>query len=139
MVKMWKSYHFLVGLTENEAFSCKNTLINDAKLIQKLPLANLVNGYGNRGMLVEDLESRFGYESINIEKIKTNELILAVKIRDAFKLNQDETLNYTLDNRQEDNLKSSTLGIWVISESEVHPIKYIIGVHTGADNALVSA
>ncbi|OSM25233.1 hypothetical protein B6S41_00910 [Enterococcus faecalis] len=42
-------------------------------------------------------------------------------------------------NRQDDNLKNSTLGIWVISESEVQPIKYIIGVHTGADNAVVSA
>lgn len=134
-----KAYIVSYGLTENEAFSCENTLINYAKLIQKLPLTNLVNGHGNRGMLVEDSENQFGYESISIDEIKTNELILAVKIRDAFNLNQDETLNYTFDNRQDDNLKSRTLGNWVIGKSKVQQIKYIIGVNTGADNAVVSA
>ena len=37
-----------------------------------------------------------GYDSINLENINTNELILAVKIRDVFLLDKDESKSILL-------------------------------------------
>ena len=56
----------------------------------------MINGHGSKAYLVEDLENEFGYDSINLENINTNELILAVKIRDAFLLDKDESKSILL-------------------------------------------
>ncbi|MCE7782211.1 helix-turn-helix domain-containing protein [Staphylococcus xylosus] len=82
-----------------------------------------------------------GYDSINLENINTNELILAVKIRDAFLLDKDESKEYPINESKRDrnNLKSRTLGNWIIGKDKIHKIKYIIGINTGANNAVVSA
>lgn len=126
-------YIISYGLTESEAFSAENVLINFLNLTNKTTLTNMINGHGSKAYLVEDLENEFGYDSINLENINTNELILAVKIRDAFLLDKDES------KRDRNNLKSRTLGNWIIGKDKIHKIKYIIGINTGANNAVVSA
>lgn len=129
------------GLTESEAFSAENVLINFLNLTNKTTLTNMINGHGSKAYLVEDLENEFGYDSINLENINTNELILAVKIRDAFRLDKDESKEYPIKESKRDrsNLKSRTLGSWIIGKDKIHKIKYIIGINTGANNAVVSA
>ncbi|QJI68540.1 hypothetical protein HI031_00275 [Staphylococcus haemolyticus] len=110
-------------------------------LTNKTTLTNMINGHGSKAYLVEDLENEFGYDSINLENINTNELILAVKIRDAFLLDKDESKEYPINESKRDrnNLKSRTLGSWIIGKDKIHKIKYIIGINTGANNAVVSA
>ncbi|OEK63349.1 hypothetical protein ASS98_05965 [Staphylococcus equorum] len=134
-------YIISYGLTESEAFSAENVLINFLNLINKTTLTNMINGHGSKAYLVEDLENEFGYDSINLENINTNELILAVKIRDAFLLDKDESKEYPINESKRDrnNLKSRTLGNWIIGKDKIHKIKYIIGINTGANNAVVSA
>ena len=41
--------------------------------------------------------------------------------------------------RDRNNLKSRTLGSWIIGKDKIHKIKYIIGINTGANNAVVSS
>ncbi|MGX0301590.1 hypothetical protein ACUXLJ_001646 [Staphylococcus hominis] len=36
-------------------------------------------------------------------------------------------------------MKSRTLGNWIIEKDKIHKIKYIIGINTGANIAVVSA
>ncbi len=135
------SYILSYGLSEAEAFASENALINYARLIQRLPLTNLVKGHGSKAMLVEDIEECFGFQPMSISEIATDELILAVKVRDAFRLSKDETKEYPLDDtlRDVNNLKSRTLGNWVIGRDKIHRIRYIIAINTGADNAVVAA
>lgn len=136
-----KGYILSYGLTQEEAFASENALINYAKLIQGIPLTNLVSGHGTNAMSVEEIEDRFGYRPISLDEIATNELILAVKVRDAFKLSKDESKEYPIDDTYRDitNLKSRTLGNWIIGKDKIHRIRYVIAVNTGADNAVVAA
>lgn len=135
------SYILSYGLTESEAYASENALINYAQLIQGLSLTNLVKGHGSKAMLVEEIEERYGFQPVPINEIATNELILAVKVRDAFNLCKDESKEYPIDDRFRDdnNLKSRTLGNWVIGRDKIHRIRYVIAVNTGADNAVVAA
>lgn len=136
-----KGYILSYGLTQEEAFASENALINYAKLIQGIPLTNLVSGHGTNAMSVEEIEDRFGYRPMSLDEIATNELILAVKVRDAFKLSKDESKEYPIDDTYRDitNLKSRTLGNWIIGKDKIHRIRYVIAVNTGADNAVVAA
>lgn len=134
-----ESYIISYGLSEKEAYASENTLINYVKLVQGHPLTNMVKGHGTIGMSVEELEKRFGYQSIEEADIQTNELILAVKITDGFSLSLDESLEYGINRRDDKNLKSRTLGEWIVGENRLPKIKYIIGVNTGASNAVISA
>ena len=84
------SYILSYGLTESEAYASENTLINYAQLIQGLSLTNLVKGHGSKAMLVEEIEEQYGFQPMPINEIATDELILAVKVRDAFNLCEDE-------------------------------------------------
>lgn len=54
-------------------------------------------------------------------------------------LDTDEELDYLFDNQDDANLKSRTLGNWVIGKDVASKVKYVIGVHTGLQNAVVSA
>ncbi|XUB42925.1 hypothetical protein IGL03_002207 [Enterococcus sp. DIV0808] len=85
------SYILSYGLTESEAYASENALINYAQLIQGLSLTNLVKGHGSKAMSVEEIEDRYGFQPMSINEIATNELILAVKVRDAFNLSKDES------------------------------------------------
>ena len=62
-------------------------------------------------------------------------------MRDAFELCKDESDEYPIDDkfRDDHNLKSRTLGNWVIGRDKIHRIRYIIAINTGADNAVVAA
>ena len=127
--------HFL---TEDEAFVGESTLINFLKIVQNIDLTNLVSGQGEKGMSVEELEKIYGYEPISKDNLKHHGLILAVKIKNSFSLSNDESLNYE-EKRDDTNLKSRTLGVWKIGQDKINDIKYVIGINTGADNAVVSA
>ena len=135
------SYILSYGLTESEAYASENVLINYAQLVQGLSLTNLVKGHGSKAMSVEEIEEQYGFQEMSINEIATDELILAVKVRDAFNLSKDESQEYPIDDRFRDdnNLKSRTLGNWVIGRDKIHRIRYVIAVNTGADNAIVAA
>ncbi|MDT2830606.1 hypothetical protein P7H62_09315 [Vagococcus carniphilus] len=137
--KQIKSYIITHSLTEKEAYASENTLINYLGLVEKKQLTNLVSGHGAIGDSVENLEKRYGYQPIEIEDILTNELILVVKIRDAFFLDIDETKEYQVGQRDDQNLKSRTLGEWIVGKDAIKRIAYVIGVNSGANNAVVSA
>ncbi len=49
-------YIISYGLTESEAFSAENVLINFLNLTNKTTLTNMINGHGSKAYLVEDLE-----------------------------------------------------------------------------------
>lgn len=132
-------YIISFGLTDSESFAAENALINYSNLVQKNNLTNLVGGHGSFGYLVESIEERFGYQRMDESDINTNDLILAVKIRNGFDLIKDENLDYAIGERDDNNLKSRTLGEWIIGADKIEQIKYIIGINTGADNAVISA
>lgn len=130
------------GLTENEAFASELTLINYFKILRHDELlTNKVGGHGSVGMSVGELEKRYGYTPISINEIKADGLILAVKIKDSFNLSTDDNGIYGLTDAERDsnNLKSRTLGRWVIGKNMAEEIKYVIGINTGANNSVVSA
>ena len=126
------------GLSENEAFAVENALINFLGLSN---LTNKVSGHGKRGDTVENIERKYGFEPMSIDAIKTNSLILAVKIKDAFNLSTDENTEFDHINgiKDDNNLKSRTLGQWKISDKNIEEIKYVIGINTSAKNSVVSA
>ncbi|EOT48601.1 MULTISPECIES: LEM-3-like GIY-YIG domain-containing protein [Enterococcus] len=135
------SYIVSYGLTQAQAFASENALINYIKLVQGIELTNIVNGHGTRAMLVEELEEQFGYQPLDLKEIATDELILAVKVKDAFQLSKDESKEYSIyaGSRDDMNLKSRTLGNWVIGKDKIDKIRYILAINTGADNAVVAA
>lgn len=135
------SYIVSYGLTQAQAFASENVLINYIKLVQGIELTNIVNGHGTRAMLVEELEEQFGYQPLDLKEIATDELILAVKVKDAFQLSKDESKEYSIyaESRDDMNLKSRTLGNWVIGKDKIDKIRYILAINTGADNAVVAA
>lgn len=137
--KQIESYIISYGLTEKEAFAAENAVINFLKVVQNVPLTNLISGHGSSCLTVEALEMKFGYQSIEESSILTNSLILAVKIKDGFNLSLDESMEYPINQRDHHNLKSRTLGEWGIGRDKIAKIQYIIGINTGADNAVVSA
>ncbi|WP_114604164.1 hypothetical protein [Staphylococcus sp. EZ-P03] len=130
-------------LTNNEAYAAENALINMVKMNEMYSLTNLVNGHGTSGYKVEDLEDEFGYDPMEVSDINTDEIILAVKINDGFRLCKNENVVYPedIEKRDPDNLKMRTLGTWNVDKSllEKDKIKYIIGINSGANNSVISA
>lgn len=120
-------------LTNNEAYAAENALINMVKMNEMYSLTNLVNGHGTSGYKVEDLEDEFGYDPMEVSDINTDEIILAVKINDGFRLCKNENVVYPedIEKRDPDNLKMRTLGTWNVDKSllEKDKIKYIIGIN----------
>lgn len=129
------SYH----LTEVEALAAESALIHFVKSVLGKKLKNKIAGHGPGGISVEELDRRFGFSPLPLDEINSNELILAIKIHNAFDLDTDEEADYRFDNQDDANLKSRTLGNWVIGKDAASKVKYIIGVHTGLQNAVVSA
>lgn len=137
-----EKYIISYRLTENEALASESTLINYFKILRNdEKLTNKIRGHGTIGMSVDDLEKRYGYDPISMHEIKADGLILAVKIKDSFNLSTDDSSKYGLTDAERDinNLKSRTLGRWVLSENMAKQIKYVIGINTGANNSVVSA
>lgn len=129
------SYH----LTEAEAQAAESALIHFVKSVLGKKLKNKIAGHGPGGISVEELDRRFGFSPLPLDEINSNELILAIKIHNAFDLDTDEESDYRFDNQDDANLKSRTLGNWVIGKDAASKVKYIIGIHTGLQNAVVSA
>lgn len=126
-------------LSEREALASENTLINLFNIFSHQNLTNKVNGHGVRGIEVGDLERQFGSIPMSVTEVKSDELILAVKIKDSLTLELDETNNYPFYNRNELNLKSRTLGNWKIGKDNIERIRYVLGINTGINNSVVSA
>lgn len=129
------SYH----LTEAEAQTAETTLIHFVKSVLGKKLKNKSAGCGAGGIRAEALDDRFKFTPCPLDNLNPDGLVLAVKIHDAFDLDTDEELDYRFDNQDDANLKSRTLGNWVIGKDAASKVKYIIGIHTGLQNAVISA
>ncbi|MDR3189719.1 MAG: hypothetical protein LBT80_00760 [Lactobacillaceae bacterium] len=137
------------GLTEKEAFAAENALINAFNLLdaEQPSLSNAVEGHGNRGATVEEFIKKHDFKGTKLSEWEQNALankidlnsILLVKIRDAFILSSDENQDYNIENQDLGNLKARTLGDWTVGVNRIKSIKYVVGIATGHDNAVVSA
>ncbi|MEG9533449.1 hypothetical protein QMO40_03280 [Mannheimia bovis] len=76
---------------------------------------------------------------ISKDDIKATGLILVVKIKNALELSKNDNLDFTLQNFDDTNLKSRTLGNWILAKEKADRVQYIIGVNTGRENLVVSA
>ena len=129
------SYH----LTEAEAQAAETALIHFVKSVVDKKFKNKSAGCGAGGISAEELDSRFKFKPCPLDGLNPDGLILAVKIQDALDLDTDEEADYRFDNQDDANLKSRTLGNWIIGKDAASKVKYIIGIHTGLQNAVVSA
>lgn len=129
------SYH----LTEIEAQAAETALIHFVKSVVDKKFKNKSAGCGAGGISAEALDERFKFTPCPLDDLNPDGLVLAVKIQDALDLDTDEEADYRFDNQDDANLKSRTLGNWVIGKDAASKVKYIIGVHTGLQNAVVSA
>lgn len=129
------SYH----LTEAEAQAAETTLIHFVKSVVDKKFKNKSAGCGAGGISVEELDSRFKFKPCPLDDLNPDGLVLAVKIQDALDLDTDEEADYRFDNQDDANLKSRTLGNWVIGKDAASKVKYVIGIHTALQNAVVSA
>ena len=129
------SYH----LTEAEAQAAETALIHFVKSVVGKKFKNKSAGCGAGGISAEELDNRFKFKPCPLDGLNPDGLILAVKIQDALDLDTDEESDYRFDNQDDANLKSRTLGNWVIGKDVASKVKYVIGVHTGLQNAVVSA
>ena len=129
------SYH----LTEAEAQAAETTLIHFVKSVVDKKFKNKSAGCGAGGISAEALDDRFKFTPCPLDGLNPDGLVLAVKIQDALDLDTDEESDYRFDNQDDANLKSRTLGNWVIGKDAASKVKYIIGIHTGLQNAVVSA
>lgn len=129
------SYH----LTEIEAQATETALIHFVKSVVDKKFKNKSAGCGAGGISAEALDERFKFTPCPLDDLNPDGLVLAVKIQDALDLDTDEESDYRFDNQDDANLKSRTLGNWVIGKDATSKVKYIIGIHTGLQNAVVSA
>ena len=129
------SYH----LTEIEAQAAETALIHFVKSVVDKKFKNKSAGCGAGGISAEELDSRFKFKPCPLDGLNPDGLILAVKIQDALDLDTDEEADYRFDNQDDANLKSRTLGNWVIGKDAASKVKYVIGIHTALQNAVVSA
>lgn len=129
------SYH----LTEAEAQTAETALIHFVKSVVGKKFKNKSAGCGAGGISAEALDDRFKFTPCPLDDLNPDGLVLAVKIQDALDLDTDEESDYRFDNQDDANLKSRTLGNWVIGKDVASKVKYVIGVHTGLQNAVVSA
>ena len=129
------SYH----LTEAEAQAAETALIHFVKSVVDKKFKNKSAGCGAGGISAEELDDRFKFTPCPLDDLNPDGLVLAVKIQDALDLDTDEEADYRFDNQDDANLKSRTLGNWVIGKDAASKVKYIIGIHTGLQNAVVSA
>lgn len=129
------SYH----LTEAEAQAAETALIHFVKSVVGKKFKNKSAGCGAGGISAEALDDRFKFTPCPLDGLNPDGLVLAVKIQDALDLDTDEETDYRFDNQDDANLKSRTLGNWVIGKDAASKVKYIIGIHTGLQNAVVSA
>ena len=129
------SYH----LTEIEAQAAETALIHFVKSVVDKKFKNKSAGCGAGGISAEALDERFKFTPCPLDDLNPDGLVLAVKIQDALDLDTDEEADYRFDNQDDANLKSRTLGNWVIGKDAASKVKYVIGIHTALQNAVVSA
>ncbi|MBF0778661.1 hypothetical protein [Streptococcus cuniculi] len=85
------------------------------------------------------ITEQYGHESNEYFQFPDEPEILYVKIITESELDNDESKNYTYENKDDNNLKSRTLGDWYIRKDRIEKIKYIVGVAGGSDNKILSA
>ena len=98
-------------LTEAEAQAAETTLIHFVKSVVDKKFKNKSTGCGAGGISAEALDERCKVTPCPLDDLNPDGLILAVKIQDN----------------------------WVIGKDAASKEKYIIGIHTGLQNAVVSA
>ena len=132
-------YHVLHGSISNSDTSLEESIALYAKAADLIQFCH--QALQTAQVKVEEIEKKYGFLNTSIQDIKTDSLILAVKIRDAFSLDENEDKDYSWIHGTNDNnnLKSRTLGFWNLSSARANKIKYIIGINTSANNSVVSA
>ena len=118
------SYH----LTEAEAQAAETALIHFVKSVVDKKFKNKSAGCGAGGISAEELDSRFKFKPCPLDGLNPDGLILA-----------DEEADYRFDNQDDANLKSRTLGNWIVGKDAASKVKYVIGIHADLQNAVVSA
>ena len=126
-------------MTEAEAQAAETALIHFVKTVVDKKFKKQSAGYGAGGISAEELDERFKFTPCPLDEFNPDGLVLAVKIQDALDLDTDEEADYLFDNQDDANLKSRTLGNWIVGKDAASKVKYVIGVHTGLQNAVVSA
>ena len=129
------SYH----LTEAEAQAAETALIHFVKSVIDKKFKNKSAGYGAGGISAEELDERFKFTPCPLDEFNPDGLVLTVKIQDALDLDTDEEADYLFDNQDDANLKSRTLGNWIVGKDAASKVKYVIGIHADLQNAVVSA
>lgn len=102
-------------------------------------MSNTLNGQLSQRTSYEQDNLHSEFIPISIKDILSDKLILAVKIKEAFKLDMNDSRIYDFYTKDDRNLKSRTLGNWKVNEQNSKKIVYIIGVSTGGNNEVVSA
>ncbi|MER0122768.1 hypothetical protein ABQH43_03400 [Streptococcus sp. ZJ100] len=85
------------------------------------------------------MTAQFEHKTEEHPRFSKNPGIIFVKIKDGSTLDRDESKVYTVQTRNDTNLKSRTLGDWRISQEKVYSIQYIVGVDSGSENNIISA
>ena len=129
------SYH----LTEIEAQAAENCPDSFRQIRCRQKFKNKSAGCGAGGISAEELDSRFKFKPCPLDGLNPDGLVLAVKIQDALDLDTDEESDYRFDNQDDANLKSRTLGNWIVGKDAASKVKYVIGIHADLQNAVVSA
>ncbi len=126
-------------LTEAEAVVAETALMNFVQTVLKKKLNGKRAERSAFGSTVEEVERLYGFRPASVNEVFSDGLILAVKVNNAFELSRDERQHYTVDERDNGNLKSRTLGSWIVGKDMIKKVKYVVGIHPGAQNAVVSA
>ena len=129
------SYH----LTEAEAQTAETALIHFVKSVVDKKFKKQSAGCGAGGISAEELDERFKFTPCPLDEFNPDGLVLAVKIQNALDLGTDEEADYRFDNQDDANLKSRTLGNWIVGKDAASKVKYVIGIHADLQNAVVSA
>ena len=113
-------------LTESEALVAQQSLIAFARSVCGKKLKNLDGSI--QGIRTEDWENRFGFEPADIGELNPDGLILAVKLPQAANSNESAA-----------ERENRARGTWTVAKDLVKKVKYLIGIDTDSDNAVVCA
>ena len=109
------------GLSEQEAFAAEASLINFYNLISENRLTNIVAGHHvHESLTVENFEQKYGAESLKINEIKHN--ILVIKINKLYRKDMSDYEIY-----------DAVRGVWKLSLKSIksRDIRYVFAVYNG--------
>lgn len=118
------------GLTEAEAFAAEAALINAFRYLNTSdfeyePLTNIVSGHNNNeAYTVQDFETIFGAQALELSEIKENSLI--IKINKLYPKLCKEKRRKILNDEQ---IYEAVRGNWIINVKRAMKCKYVFAVY----------